>query len=173
MWLKCVGCLLIILAGSALGFRYANRYEERLQQIKQLTSCLTTLESYIEHVAMPLAKAFAQIVQGLEGPIAELFTRTALAMEHSRQLSPVDALEENFEQLKDDIRLEQPERELLLLLVTKLTVINSKGHSAYFSMTLKQLQDIEEQARQNQVVNVKMFRYLGICGSLILVILLL
>ncbi|MBU2700930.1 stage III sporulation protein AB [Sporomusaceae bacterium BoRhaA] len=173
MWLKCVGCLLIIVAGSALGFRYANRYEERLQQIKLLTSCLTTLESYIEHVAMPLTQAFIQIVQGLEGPIAELFMKTALAMEHSRQLSPVDALEENFERLKNDIRLEQPEQELLLLLVTKLTVINPKGHSAYFAMTLKQLQDIEEQARQNQAVNVKMFRYLGICGSLILVILLL
>lgn len=173
MWLKCVGCLLIIMAGSALGFRYANQYEERLQQIKQLTSCLTTLESYIEHVAMPLTQAFTQIVQGLEGPIAELFTKTSIAMEHSRQLSPVTALEETFQQLKNDIRLEQPEKELLLLLVTKLTVINPKGQSAYFAMTLKQLQDIEEQARQNQVANVKMFRYLGICGSLILVILLL
>jgi stage III sporulation protein AB len=173
MWLKLTGCLLIIIAGSTLGFQFASRYEERLNQIQQLIHCLTTLESYIEHVAMPLVQAFRQITQGMEGPIADLFTEAAALMENSLQLTPAMALQLAFDKLIDDLRLEQKEQELLLLFAANLVIIDPKGHSPYFAMIRKQLRDIQEQARQNKASNAKMFRYLGICGSLVLVILLL
>ncbi len=173
MWIKLTGCLLIIIAGSTLGFRFASRYEDRLTQIQQLISCLTTLESYIEHVAMPLSQAFRQITQGMEGPIADLFTEAAALMENSRHLTPVMALQLTFDKLIDDLRLEETEQELLLLFAANLVIIDPKGHSPYFAMVRKQLRDIQELARQNKASNAKMFRYLGICGSLVLVILLL
>lgn len=173
MWIKLTGCLLIIIAGSTLGFRFASRYEERLNQIQQLINCLTTLESYIEHVAMPITQAFRQITQGMDGPIAVLFTEAAASMENARQLTPMMALQLAFDKLVDELRLEQTEEDLLLLFASNLVVINPKGHSPYFAMVLQQLRDIQEQARQNKASNAKMFRYLGICGSLVLVILLL
>jgi len=70
------------------------------------------------------------------------------------------------------LALENPEIELLLALGANLGSLNREEQQKYLSMVQDELRKIELEAVKLREQNVKMYCYLGVCGSLALVILL-
>lgn len=172
MWLKLVGSILIIVASISIGFSYAKRFGERPRQIRQIISCFTVLSSYINYAALPLSEALIKCTYGNYGWIESFFRRVACLLEREPWMAPQDAFREALSELEQHLALEQPEREILLSLSANLGVMNREEQEKCLVLALEQLRQIELQAVSLRDPNMKMYRYLGICGGLTVVILL-
>lgn len=173
MWLKILGSSFIIFSGTYIGFKLAKKFSERPVQIRQILSCLASLKTYINYVSMPLPEALIICTNGVEGPIKKLFQRTGELLESNGCLNPKKALEYAVEEVRIELSLENAELEILHSLGANLGLINRIEQERYIAMIEVQLQEIEHEAIRYRDQNVKMYRYLGICSSLVVVIILL
>lgn len=172
MWLKAIGSVFIILTGSYLGFRMAARCKERPRQISQLLSCLAALKSYINYVNMPLPEAMIKCANGVRGPVSALFLDTAHNLEEHGWLTPKEAIEAALQSHQHALAFDAPEQEILSILGANLGLVNREEQYKYIGVVEIQLQKIEQQAANLREQNARMYQYLGVCGSLTVVILL-
>lgn len=172
MWLKIMGSLMIITVGTAIGFGLARQLSERPRQIRQIIGCIAALKSYISYVATPLPEALLNCAKGTEGPIAEFFKRLANTLEENGWMTPQEAITQALIDGKGQLTLENPEREILSVLGANLGGTGREDQQEYLNMVLKQLEHVEKEAVKQREQNARMYRYLGICAGLAVVILL-
>jgi len=172
MWLKLAGGIVIVLVSTYVGFQMAARCNGRPQHIRQIGCCLASLKSYIHYASLPLQEAMKQCTQGIHGPVAEFFHRIANILEEHSQQSPQEAIQTALEEFTGKLLLKQPELELLELLGANLGIMNRQEQVNYLTMIIEQFEKLEIEAVRFRDLNTKMYRYLGLCGGLALVILL-
>jgi len=172
MWLKVAGGLLILLVSTYIGFQMAARCNGRPQHIRQIGCCLGSLKSYIHYASLPLQDAMKQCTHGIHGPVAELFHHTAVLLEEESSLSPQQAMNKVVSDLQGKLLLDQSELELLDLLGANLGIMNRQEQVNYLTMIIEQMEKFEVEAVRFRDLNTKMYRYLGLCGGLAIVILL-
>lgn len=172
MWLKIIGSLIIITVGTAIGFGLARQLSERPRQIRQIIRCITSLKSYIGYVATPLPEALLNCARGTQGPIAEFFDKVANILEENGWMTPQEAIKQALTDGEGRLTLEDPEREILFVLGANLGGTSREEQQEYLNMVLGQLSHIEKEAVKQHEQNARMYRYLGICGGLAVVILL-
>ena len=172
MWLKLAGGVLVLLVSSWIGFQLAARCSGRPQHIRQTVSCLTSLKAYITYASLPLHEALLQCTHGTEGPVADFFTHTSVLLEQNAGLSPQQAISTVLSTMQGQLLLKQSELELLSILGANLGIMNREEQGNYLTMIIEQLERFEREATRLRDLNTKMYRYLGICGGLAIVILL-
>ncbi|CQR74049.1 stage III sporulation protein SpoAB [Sporomusa ovata DSM 2662] len=171
MWLKILGSLLIIVAGTAMGFSVAARYVERPRQIRQLISCLSALQSHINYAAIPLPGALSQCTSGIAGPVADFFNTMSLLLLNNGWLTPQAAMDQALMESKQLV-LNQPEREILTVFSANLGSMDREEQHKSLELVQEQLSRIQYEAEKLCEQNVKMYRYLGLCSGLAIVIIL-
>ena len=172
MWLKLVGGALVLLVCSWIGFQLAARCSGRPQQIRQIVSCLASLKSYITYAYLPLHEALLQCTHGTYGPVADFFQQTATMLEGNSGLTPQQAINTVLHRMQGELMLKQPEVEILSILGANLGILNRQEQGTYLAMMIEQLERFEGEATRLRDLNTKMYRYLGVCGGLAIVILL-
>lgn len=172
MWLKLAGSILVVAAGTGIGFSLAGRYNERPRQLCQAVSCLTALAAYIGYASMPLGEALGRAAGGVAGPVGDFFRRTAAALTTRGWLTPAEAMAEVMADVGPALAWQRPEREILLLLGANLGATSREEQQKYLSLVTDQLRRLEQESLSLRDQNVKMFRYLGVCGGLAVAILL-
>jgi len=172
MWLKLAGGVLVLVVCSWIGFRLAARCSGRPQHIRQIISCLGSLKSYITYASMPLHEALIQCTHGTYGPVAELFQHTATLLEENCSLSPQQAINTVLSDMQGRLMIKEPELEIVNILGANLGIMNRQEQGNYLSMIIEQLEKLQVEAARLRDLNTKMYRYLGICGGLAIVILL-
>jgi stage III sporulation protein AB len=170
MWLKIAGSLLILSAATCLGFRAAAAFAERPRHISQMISCLTVLKSHINYISCPLPEAFAKSAAGVYGPVARLFKTTGVILEEKGWLTPKEAMSLAYEAEKEELAFKRPELETLEALFANLGIMDREEEQKSISLAEYQLARIQEEAQEFSAQNVKMYRYLGVCGGLALII---
>jgi len=172
MWFKLAGGVLVLLVSSWIGFQLAARCSGRPQHIRQIVSCLGSLKSYIIYASLPLHEALSECTRGTYGPVAELFQHTATVLEKNGRLSPQQAINTVLSDMQGRLMLKEPELEVLSILGANLGIMNRQEQGNYLTMIIEQLEKFEGEAARMRDLNTKMYRYLGICGGLAIVILL-
>lgn len=173
MWLKLAGSLLIILAGTSIGWKAAQRFSDRPRQIRQVINCLASLKSYMNYAALPLPEALRLCTGNTEGVIRDIFQNMSFVLEENGWLTPQEAMTQTISSLEEKLALETPELEALRLLSSNLGSVDQTEQEKFLQVVQNQLLQLEEEALQLRERNVKMYRYLGVCGSLMVVIVLL
>lgn len=172
MWLKLVGGMLVVFVSSYIGFQFAARCSNRPKQIRQIVSCLGSLKSYITYACLPLNEALIQCTHGTYGPVADLFHNTATLLETNGGLTPQQAINKALSNMQGSLCLGKGELEVLGVLGGNLGVMNCEEQGNYLTLIIEQLEKFENEAARLRDLNTKMYRYLGICGGLAVVILL-
>ncbi|MBP2652996.1 MAG: spoIIIAB [Firmicutes bacterium] len=172
MWLKLIGCCLVIIAGTLTGFSLAARYNERPKQVRQLIGCITSLGSYINYVSLPLSEALIRSAGMIEGPVRDLFQQAGSFIDTSGWRSPQEAFAEALNMLENELAIHKPEREIMLLLGANLGAVDRKEQQKHLDLAKVELEKIHQEAIIARDQNVKMYRYLGVCGGLAIAILL-
>jgi len=172
MWLKILGSLLVVMTGIYIGFKLSSRCSERPRQIRQMVSCLVSLKSYINYVSMPLTEALVKCTTGTEGPVAKFFYKTADLLELNGWMTPQQAISQVLQEMETQLAIEKPEIEILSILGANLGTMNREEQQKYLNMIQEQLEKLEQEAIRTRDQNSKMYRYLGVCGGLVVVILL-
>lgn len=172
MWLKLLGSSLVLFVSSYIGFQFATRCSQRPEQIRQIVSCLGSLKSYITYACLPLNEALRQCTHGTKGPIADVFHKTAQLLEENGLLTPQQALTTALHYVDKGLFLGNAEVEVLGVLGANLGTLHREEQGHYLLMIMEQLEKIESEATRIRDLNTKMYRYLGICSGLAIVILL-
>lgn len=172
MWLKLSGSVLVIAAGAMLGFAQAARYKNRPQQIRQLMNGIVALKSCIGYASMPLAEAFYASARGLSGVMDGVFTDIGRCLRQDAAITPQEAIAKALDCANEQMALRRLEREAFILFGANLGTMNREEQERYCDMLLSQLEKIEHDALALRDQNVAMYRYIGVCGGMAVVILL-
>lgn len=173
MLLKLFGAMMIILASNCFGFKKAAKYKLRPQQIRQLINCLASLKAYINYKVMPLPEALKACTKEISGPVRELFLTAASELEKNSWMLPEEAFKVAVTALNEELMLINSEKEILEFFAANIGQVDLKEQQHVFEVVEVELKAIEKQAVNDSIKNVNMYRYLGLCGGLALVIILL
>jgi stage III sporulation protein AB len=121
---------------------------------------------------LPLHEALIQCTHGTYGAVGEFFHDTAILLEQSSAVTPQQAINTVLSHMQERLFLDKAELEVLGVLGANLGVMNREEQGNYLTMIMKQLEKFECEAARLRDLNTKMYRYLGICSGLAIVILL-
>lgn len=172
MWIKFVGSLCIVLAGSYIGFAMARQCCNRPRYLRRILSCVTTLKSYLNYMDAPLTEGLCECVKGCDGIVREFFLEFAERLE-DYLIAPETAIAGALETYQEQMALTDEDREVLLLLGSRLGKVDRAEQQKHLSMIEKRLEFLARQAEEVSEKNSKLYRYMGVCTSLFLVLLLL
>lgn len=172
MLLKLVGSIFVIFAGSYLGFSIAKRYIKRPNNLRQVLSCIVSLKSYINYTVMPLSDSLMNCALGANQEVTNFFITTANLLKNNYLLLPQEAIQQSLILHKNKLSLTKEDCEVLLLFGCHLGEMNREEQQKYLTMIQKRLEILEGEATALRDKNSKMYRYLGVCGSLMVVLLL-
>jgi len=169
--LKLFGAVLIIIAGTAIGFVQAASYVNRSKQLRMLIYALQRLETEINYGQTLLPDALNKCSEGIEQPLRILFTETAKLLEESKEMSMQEVWQQSIETIWGRTALREREKDVLLRMGSVLGMSDAVDQQKHLQLAQLQLKSEEEQALQEQQRYANMWRSLGTLGSILIVIL--
>lgn len=172
--LKFGGIMLILFAGTMIGFVQAARYAARPRQIRQLLHALQRLETEISYGQTPLPEALFRISGMIPQPLSTLFERISRSLQRDSSESG-ETVRECWEKAVNDrwptTAMKIPEKEALLRLGSTLGGSGREDQLKHIRLAMLQLQSEESSARDDQYRYEKLSRSLGMLGAALIVIL--
>ncbi len=168
--MKMIGILLVLFAGTMIGFQQASRYTARTVQLRELVQALHRLETEIGYGHTPLPEALARAAGTLTGPIGELFRAAAAGLDGS-DLSFQESWEIAVAKGWTATALRSGERTAVLQLGGVLGISDKEDQLKHLRLAALQIQAEEQTARDEQVRFGKMWRSIGFLAAALVVIL--
>lgn len=172
MFAKLLGSSLVIFVGSYVGFSLAKQCGERLTSLRQILSCIVSLRSYMNYTSMELSDGLVQCAHGTNKKVTGFFLLIASLLKKNFLTTPEAAVNEGLNVYKRLLALKEEDCEVLKLLGSNLGRMNKSEQEKYLLMVEKRLEILEREAARFRDKNSKMYRYLGVCGGMMIVLLL-
>lgn len=170
--LKILGSIIVILGASVIGFMYSGVYIERVRQIRDLQYALSMLETEIIYTATPLMEALLSIGDKGGTSAKLIFIRMSEMLDKKKSNSVYDAFKESYKGLKDELCICKEEVDVLESFMQSLGSSDIEGQKKIFNITIKKLEEIEKKAEVVRSKNERLYRYLGVCMGVLIVIIL-
>ncbi|MFC5403949.1 stage III sporulation protein SpoIIIAB [Cohnella soli] len=174
--IKFAGALLVLLAGTMIGFLQAARFAARPRQIRELLHALQRLETEVGYGQTPLPEALAGIGKSMTGPLAALFSEIAsrLSAESAESGETVKQIwEKSISERWAATAMRKTEMAALLRLGATLGGSGKDDQLKHIRLAAIQLQAEEGAAREDQRRYEKLSRSLGMLGAALVVIVML
>ncbi|MEF3301940.1 stage III sporulation protein SpoIIIAB [Paenibacillus sp. GYB003] len=169
--LKLIGAMLVLLAGTAIGFAKASVYARRPRQIRGLVHALQRLETEMNYGYTPLPEALARIADQLEPQLAAMFRMAAEPMLAANGKTAAESWREAVDACWKQTALSSNEREILSQLSFTLGISDRDDQTKHLRLAVSLLQAEEQAAREDQRRYEKMWRSLGVLAGAFVVIL--
>jgi stage III sporulation protein AB len=171
--IRLAGALLILLAGTMIGYLQAARFAARPRQIRQLIHALQRLETEIQYGQTPLPEALSRLAGVVPEPVAGLFSRAAGQLDRRDGPSVREAWDQALAGGWSRTAMKAAEREALARLGASLGGSGRDDQLKHVRLAMLQLQAEEAAAREEQQRYEKMSRSLGVLGAALVVVVLL
>lgn len=169
--MKLVGAVLILVAGTLIGFQQAARFAERPKQLRQAAHALQRLETEIGYGHTPLPEALLRTAEATPEPIAALLREAADGINGEDGMSFQECWERSVSACWSNTSLKNGERLVWLRLGTTLGISDKEDQSKHLKLALSQLKAEEESARDDQARYETMWKSLGVLLAVLIVIL--
>ena len=170
--LKMAGCLLIMSAGSFAGISLARNYARRPEELRNLITALQMLETEISYTATPLPEALARIAASCDRTIAPLFFTASEELCAQTGCTAGEAWETALNKFYALSSILPSDLAVLRNLGTVLGISNGEDQCKHLRLAREQLKGEVILAEQQAAKYVKLWSYLGLLGSLALILLL-
>lgn len=170
--LKLIGSLIVILTTSVIGFSYAKVYVERVKQLRDIQYSLNMLESEIIYTATPLIEALSSVADKSNENIRMLYLKMTELLKEKKIGSVYEAFNEAYKLVKSDLYFEKEEIDIIASFMQSLGTSDIEGQKKNFNITIKKLEGFEKKADEIRNKNEKLYRYLGVCSGVLIVIIL-
>lgn len=170
--LKLIGSILVIASTSLAGFYYARVFSEKLRQIRELQYSLTMLESEIIYSASPLIQAMEYVSERSRPPIKEFFKAFSEKLYKKDVNGILEGFQITLKEFNGILKLEKDEIDILGSFLKSLESSDIEGQKTNFNITMKKLEEFEKRANEVMIKNEKLYKYLGVCSGLLVVIIL-
>ncbi len=172
MLIKIMGAAMILTSAAVLGFMKAEKYRERLRELRNLQVALHMLSSEIRYTATPVPLAFAKIGSRVDKPVSLFFLKCAQLLEENPEEEFSQMWRRTIEEHFSETAMESIDLELLLSISSFLGISDQQHQEKQINLILHQLDQVEKEAFEAMHKNQRMWRYLGVIGGLMLVLML-
>lgn len=170
--LKIMGSLIVIAGTTVIGFAYANIYVQRVKQLREMQYALSMMETEISYTSTPLIEALYSVGEKSDNAIGKLLTGMANRLKERKQNDVYEAFVDCLTEIKDELYLNKEEKDVLAAFIKALGNSDIEGQKKNFNITIKKLEGFEKRADEVRVKNQQLFRYLGVCLGVLIVIIL-
>ncbi len=170
--LKLIGGLAIIIATTSIGYVYSMVYEERVRQLRELQYALNILESEIIYSSTPIYEALGAASQNCKTSIGVMLKKMGELLSQRKVSSIHDAFIQAVKEQKSLLYLEKEEQDAIGSFVHSLGSGDIEGQKKNFNITMKKLDVFEKKAEESRDKNSKLYRYIGLCGGVLIVLVL-
>ncbi|MFC5467893.1 stage III sporulation protein SpoIIIAB [Cohnella suwonensis] len=174
--IKFAGVLLVLFAGTMIGFLQAARFAARPRQIRELLHALQRLETEVGYGQTPLPEALASIAKPMSVPLSALFSAVAtrLVTESAESGETVREIwEKAIAERWPSTAMRKAEMDALVRLGATLGGSGKEDQIKHIRLASIQLQAEEGTAREDQRRYEKLSRSLGMLGAALVVIVML
>ena len=169
--MKLLGALLILIAGTLIGFQQAAKFADRPKQIRQLTHALQRLETEIGYGHTPLPEALERTAEASSEPVASLFREAANQIWRPEGMTFQQCWEQSIRLRWNETSMRAGEQGVLLRLGSTLGISDKEDQMKHLRLALLQLQAEEDAARDDQRRYEKMWKSLGALLAVLIIIL--
>jgi stage III sporulation protein AB len=171
--IKFAGAMLVLIAGTLIGYVQAARFASRPKQIRQMIHALQRLETEIGYGQTPLPEALVRLSGAMPAPLGGLFAEAAERLRAPGGKMVSQIWEEVWMNGWNRTDMKASEREAILRLGSTLGSSERADQLKHVRLAMHQLQAEEAAARDEQMRFEKMCRSLGALGAALVVIVLL
>lgn len=169
--IKLLGAVLILFAGTMIGFQQAARFAERPRQLRQLAHALQRLETEIGYGHTPLPEALERTAEVSPAPLSELFRTAASGVWQSDEITFRESWEQAVNQQWPHTSMRAGEQAVMLRLGSTLGISDKEDQMKHLRLALLQLKAEEDAAKDDQGRYEKMWKSLGVLIAVLVVIL--
>lgn len=173
VYLKVIGCILVLMGSSLIGFSYGENLKRRFFQLKEVEQALYQLQSEIVYTHSALPEVFFNVSYKCSKPINKLFLEVSNLLYENKVDSVYEAFKEAFKSNKSFLSLKQFDIDILMDLSKTLGESDIEGQKNIIALTLNNIKTQLDNAEETMRKNIKMYRYLGFSFGAIVVIMIL
>lgn len=170
--LKIIGSLMILISSGILGFYYASTFYRKVRILRAMQYAINLLEADILYTSSPLGEAFERAGKRAETPINHLFLFFAEGLIRKSGIGMDVLFSDGMKKLGKELMFNQEEMDVAGSFFTTLGTTDLEGQKKNFNITIKKLDELERMAEEKRIKNEKLFRYLGVCTGMLIVIIL-
>lgn len=168
--LNIIGAVIILVAGTLIGFYRAAQYADRPKQIRQLIQSIQRLETEINYGFTPLPKALKRISRSTQGPVSNLFEQAATRLSQNDGLTTKESWQQIMDEEWSSTAMNVTEKEIMLQLGSTLGISDRNDQLKHLRLASNQLQSEEFTAKEEQIRYEKMCKSLGVLSGALIVI---
>ncbi len=169
--MKLSGIVLVIGAGTALGFYKAYGFRRRISDIIMLQNAFRLLETEIFYALTPIPTAMKLLEQKLPRPVQQFFHQVWLTMD-TEQLSVFQAWDRGIQALEQNTFCGTEEIGAIRSFGLSLGEGDLLAQQKNFQLLQQRLQYALEEAEQQRLQQGRVWQYMGVCVSMAVTILL-
>jgi len=166
-----LGAALVLGAAGMIGAVVARAYQDRPRVLRALQSALTMLRTEIVYAGTPLPEALAQVARRTPAPADSFFAAVANALNSRPGLTAAEAWQEALAN-SPAWPLTADDEAVLLDLGGCLGRSDVADQEKHLGLALVQLARLQAEAEAERDVQVRLWRWLGVCAGGCLVLLL-
>lgn len=170
--LKFCGILLILASGSGMGFRAAYNVRLRLEQLKQLKKAFILLKGEIRYSHQTMNVALMTAAKKASEPISGIFHDTALQLEKYDGRPMSEIWSNSVKNAGDKLLLSGRQLTFLEEIGNTLGYLDKEMQMNQFDLHLEQLSREIEEEEKSIKDSTKLYRCLGVMGSILVTIIL-
>jgi len=164
-----VGSVILIAAMGALGLIAANKLNQQVEQLDDLTYALNVLSKEIAYGHTRLPQALQISAQGLKSAVGEVFLRAGNAISHD-ELTPRQAFLSSLQAIKKwEVKEAEP---VLLRLADELGASNISQQERFLKLAEEEIRALRQRAQEKACSQGKVYRWGGFLMGGILTLLL-
>lgn len=167
--LKGTSLLLIFLASSKIGHIIANKYKNRLDELKEIKNALNMLKTKMRYTYEPIPDIFEEISKNTKENVSNIF-EIAVKNMNNKKLNAGQAWRESIISSKTD--LNEEDKQVLINMEKLLGKTDLEGQVGEIEMVSNFLDIQIEKAEKEKDKNEKLYKTLGNIIGVTIVILL-
>ncbi len=170
--LKFLGILLILVSGSGMGFRAAYNVRLRLEQLKQWKKAFMLLKGEIRYSHQTMNVALITAAKKTGEPVSGIFCETAKQLEKYDGRAMNDIWSETMKNHREALMLSNGQITFLEDIGNTLGYLDKEMQLNHFDLHLEQLNREIEEEEKNIKDSTRLYRCLGVMGSILVTLIL-
>lgn len=170
--LKMIGIILIMASGSGIGFRAAYNLNLRVEQLKQLKKALLLLKGEIRYSHQTMNVALKMAAKKVDEPISGILIEVSNQLEQYDGRSMSEIWMEVVKASRDNLMLSAKQVLFFEEIGNTLGYLDKEMQMNNFDLQLEQLSGEIKEEEKNSKDSIKLYRCLGVMGSILVTIIL-
>lgn len=168
--LKMIFLFMIVVTCSYGGIVYGESFKKRHGQLKEILKAVTMLQNDVLYGSTPLPEALSRLKYKVDEPLKTILDKVSVKLCEGMVKSVYEAFFKEFEFINKEFYLNESDKKIIGDFLRSLGECGVYGQEKIFSLTIEGLKFNLKDADENAKRNTKLYRYLGICFGIMIVI---